>query len=314
MPKKSLKSKKHYSKRLKHRLKRKRDLVKSSFQKRHTKAHLWLQDKDIDLGQLRQRSARLLTGATLTGSLLLTPPGAAHKPPPQSTIEARLADLNLTTASDLKNKLVSNLKKVVTFRLGHADLEKEEEISDIIYKNIGIKATPQLDGQRLNHSIGYIGYEQHLKRYPGDDINQHDEEIQHGVAPGLGAWGYFTFSKNTMSQDDYLREKYYFAVQTLYLPTWNQDVRFLREWYKYRKMIAINLETGEAVVGVVGDSGPADWVGKQYGGSPEVMRALDLTGKKSKGKILLYFVDDPENKILLGPVIQPANLPIPQVT
>ena len=55
-------------------------------------------------------------------------------------------------------------------------------------------------------------------------------------------------------------------------------------------------------MGVVGDAGPAQWVKKQFGGSPEVIREGKVWSPKSKGKIILWFVDDPEDKIPLGPI------------
>ena len=64
----------------------------------------------------------------------------------------------------------------------------------------------------------------------------------------------------------------------------------------------INPDNGTACVVVVGDAGPAQWTGKQFGGSPEVMKALDLHEGYHKGKVILAFVDDPENKVPLGPV------------
>ena len=98
-----------------------------------------------------------------------------------------------------------------------------------------------------------------------------------------------------------MREKYYFAVQTLYLPDWNANHRELKPWYKFRKMIVINPAEQVAVVGVVGDAGPAMWVKKQSGGSPEVIMEGKIWSPKTRGKIILLFIDDPEDKIPLGP-------------
>lgn len=49
---------------------------------------------------------------------------------------------------------------------------------------------------------------------------------------------------------------------------------YLRDWYKHRKVLIVNTENGNAVVAAIGDSGPAAWTGKQFGGSPEVMEHL----------------------------------------
>ena len=109
-------------------------------------------------------------------------------------------------------------------------------------------------------------------------------------------------------------EKYYAVVQTLYLPTWQKDLKFLRDWYKFRKVLIINVETGVAVTAAIGDAGPANWTGKQFGGSPEVMYHLGLAGGPRRGKVLLLFIDDPENKIPLGPVWEPVQAPEARLT
>jgi len=55
------------------------------------------------------------------------------------------------------------------------------------------------------------------------------------------------------------------------------------------------------VVAAIADSGPAMFTGKSFGGSPEVMNYLGGARYK-KGPVILFFVDDPEHKVPLGPV------------
>ena len=139
----------------------------------------------------------------------------------------------------------------------------------------------------------------------------HDEWPEAEMAGGLGAWGYFANSAAELTPKLEAMEKYYAVVQTLYLPTWQKDLKSLRDWYKYRKVLVINVQTGAAVVAAIGDAGPANWTGKQFGGSPEVMHSLGL-GSSHKGKVLLLFVDDPTDQVPLGPVKAPAQLGPPQ--
>ena len=158
-----------------------------------------------------------------------------------------------------------------------------------------------MEGEHLNTTYGYIGAEQHLPRFPGDTVSAHDE-LQHiGITPGRGAWGYFAPSRAQLTDDVIQKEKYYAVVQTMYLPDWERRLTYLRDWYKYRKVIVVNTENGKAVVAAIADSGPAVWTGKQFGGSPEVMNELGGPRYK-KGKVLLFFVDDPQNQVPLGPV------------
>jgi len=244
---------------------------------------------------LREKSGRILAGAGLVGTLLAMPlqPPAVIEP-----IKAVATQDTLTQ----RQKFLTKIQDVLPHNPAKLTPEGAIAIELMVKEHTGINAKAYLDGQSLNHHLGFMGFEQHLKRYPGDTLSQHDEIQEAGVAPGLGAWGYFAKDANQFTTKDYLNEKYYVAVQTLYLENWNQDFATLREWYKYRKVIVINPVNGQAVVAVIGDAGPAEWTGKQFGGSPEVMQALNLHLGPRKGATLLLFVDDPENKIPLGPI------------
>ena len=74
------------------------------------------------------------------------------------------------------------------------------------------------------------------------------------------------------------------------------------DWFKYRKMIIINTNTGQASVGAMGDAGPAQWTGKSFGASPEIMIHIGYSTGSRRGPVLMYFLDDPENKVPLGKI------------
>lgn len=245
--------------------------------------------------ELRQRSSRLLAGAGLVGTLLVMPM------PDTITIPTEIAQ---PVSNQLSNhqKLLGNLQEIIPFQPSKLSPDLAQKVEVIVSQNTNIPVKAYLDGQTLNHHLGYIGFEQHLKRYPGDTLNGHDEIQEAGMAPGLGAFGYFAKDAQDFSTKDYLEEKYYCVVQTLYLENWNTDYQKLKGWYAFRKMLVLNPVNGQAVVCVIGDAGPADWTGKQFGGSPETMQYLDLNKGPRKGLVLMLFIDDPENKIPLGPV------------
>lgn len=244
---------------------------------------------------------KILAGATLTGSLLLTPASQKLKGLPDKPPELRIP-YGLISAQELKKLLAELLKKVLP-KSSRVLTEKEEELlTQVIQKTLGIKAVAQLDGNRLNHQIGMMGLEQHLMRYPGDTSLAGRPFPQAGVAPGKGAWGYWVPSRAQLAKADIEMEKYYVAVQTLYLPDWKTRLGELRDWYKYRKVLIINPQNGAAVVAVIGDAGPAKWTGKQFGGSPQLMHDLGFYPKRTKGKTIILFIDDPENQVPLGPV------------
>jgi hypothetical protein len=252
---------------------------------------------------LKTTSQQLLAAISLAGQIALNQPNE----------KGQVAQVYAKEVEDKKDDLVSQVSKeehdeIFAKMVGMAnrppghlakdeELYLEQQLSDILNFDV----TAELDGHRLNHSLGIMGGEQHLQRFAGDNLSQHDAYLEAGIAPGRGAFGWFT-DNGQLTEQDIQREKYYFAVQTLYLPDWNSNYKELKPWYKYRKMIMINPAESVAVVGVVGDAGPAQWVKKQFGGSPEVIREGKVWSPKSKGRTILWFVDDPENKIPLGPI------------
>ena len=162
---------------------------------------------------------------------------------------------------------------------------------------------------RLNTTYGLIGQEQHLARYPGDTMYTHfdnPEDAQkywdYGMTPGLGGFGYFASSQNSMTKEQSDREKYYIAVQTFLAPGIEQNSKEYLNFFKFRKMLVVNPQNGKAVVADIGDAGPAPLTGKQLGGSPEVMNYLERYDGSQRGPVLYFFIDDPSDKIPLGPV------------
>lgn len=235
---------------------------------------------------------RLLASGAIAGSLLIAPvqpiaPKAALPEPSQSA---------LVSTFDRHHALSARLKEVLPPTVAPLDEDRETQISTILHQIFGIHASADLEGNKLNTSYGLIGAEQNLMRYPGDNVPN--------MAPGRGAWGYFAYSKSQLTPEDIEREKYYVAVQTLYLPDWNTRLAYLRDWYKYRKVAVVNPKNGKIVIAVVADSGPAWWTGKSFGGSPEVMDYLQMKDGKQKGPVILFFVDDPNNSVPLGPLEQ----------
>lgn len=251
---------------------------------------------------LRLTSQQLLAALSLAGQIVLTQPELAAKiPQAQAAQQHAEQDLAAQVTHEEFQEILAKMAGYVNRAPGHLEHEEElyleQQLSDIL----GFEVTAELEGNRLNHSLGIMGGEQHLMRFPGDDLSQHDAYREAGIAPNRGAFGWFT-ENGQLTQAAIEREKYYFAVQTLYLPDWNTQHVTLKPWYKFRKMIVVNPAESVAVVGVVGDAGPAKWVKKQFGGSPEVIREGKIWSPKSHGRVLLFFVDDPTDAVPLGPI------------
>lgn len=248
---------------------------------------------------------RLALGG-LGGLMLLTTPGMSAVTFDQHALSynggiTKGEDKNVLLAQDLKGKVPEEVRKL--------NPTEEEAIGKILSQRLGLTAQAKLDGVRLNRSYGLIGGEQHLYRYPGDSLYKHADNTVDwamyggsGIAPGLGAWGYFSPSESSFTKIDKEREKYYLAVQTFLAPGFAENVAKYRDFFKFRKMVVVNPKTGQAVVAVIGDAGPAEWTGKHLGGSPEVMQSVGLATGPRKGAVLYFFVDDSENKVPLGPI------------
>ncbi len=283
---------------------------RNNFQKKFPIAHQFLLDRGLEFKSLRQHSAKILSAGALTGTLLLTPPTGIGQLPSPTEIVKSIDDLNNDNRQILPQKeMISSLKNMLPESVRPLARDEEKRIETVIKNLTNISAKAGLEGEHLNTSYGYIGAEQHLKRYPGDIIENHGPYYKKDIAPGLGAWGYFSKSKIELNSSLIETEKWYAVVQTLYLPDWSQRQPYLRNWYKYRKVMILNTKNGNAVVAAIADAGPAAFTGKHFGGSPEVMEYLGGSRYK-KGAVLLFFVDDPENKVPLGPIqYNKVNLP-----
>lgn len=269
--------------------------------KKWTLRHRAIQNK---FWEKHRESLKHLALGSLGGLMLLAAP---HQPqlPQNLMISNKLAlkdyDRNVLLAESLSDNVPAEVKPLLPI--------EEKNITDILSSNFGFKMTAEIDNIRLNRNYGLIGGEQHLYRYPGDNLYAHADSTSDwanygtaGIAPSLGAWGYFAPSKESFSDLDKLRERYYLAIQTFLAPGFAENFAKYRDFFKFRKMLVVNPKTGQAVVAVVGDAGPADWTGKHLGGSPEVMDALGLATGSRKGPVLYFFIDDPKDEVPLGPI------------
>lgn len=277
-------------------LKRQAAIAEKKLHKRHPHVVKFFTERGITPGRIREHAGRVAATTAMAGAMLFAQP-LAHQV--ASSPDTHISKLS---ADELRKQLSNQLKPLLPDGVEPLTHQQEDAVANELKAVWGIDANATLQGERLNRSYGYMGAEQHLPRYPGDTIGQHDEYQRSGITPGRGAWGYFVNSKSELTQDIIQKEKWYVAVQTLYLPDWEERLPYLREWYKYRKVLVVNPANGKTVVADVADAGPADWTGKHYGGSPEIMAYLGINVGKQKGAVILFFVDDPNGEIPLGPV------------
>lgn len=250
---------------------------------------------------------RQIAVGSLQGLMVLSTPVGLALSSPQHII---VSDQVLSEQSEnaiIAEKLVPLVPKEVR----PLTTDEENNITQALESSFGFSVKGKIDGIRLNRSYGLIGGEQHLYRYPGDSLFKHADSASDwamygdaGIAPHLGAWGYFVSSEKELTEKDKAREKYYLAVQTFLAPGFAENVAKYRDFFKYRKMLVVNPVTGGAVVADIADAGPAEFTGKHLGGSPEVMHSLGLSEGPRKGAVLYFFIDDPNDNITLGPKVK----------
>lgn len=281
--------------------------LKKKWSERHVKLQKQLFQKHKDSVDWITKNTKQLALGSLSGLMILASPV-------KGPVDSQVVVAN-ESAQKIDNRyfVIADLVKVLPSEVRPLTTQEEATISAILTKEYGLKVSPQIGDLRLNRTYGLIGQEQHLALYPGDNIYAHFDNPQdsstyahEGMAPGLGAWGYFATSAATMTQEDIDREKYYIAVQTFLSPDFNEKISEYRDFYKYRKMLVVNPDNGKAVVADIADAGPAEWTGKHLGGSPEVMSYLDRKDGLERGPVLYFFIEDPSGEVPLGP-IQPVK-------
>ncbi|MBI3485854.1 hypothetical protein HY025_02810 [Candidatus Daviesbacteria bacterium] len=268
--------------------------------KKWTAKHKDLSDNLID------KHLKHIALGSLGGLMLLTTTNLPHQA--KHFIAQQTSD-KITSFSSKNIVLANKLKNQVPSEMRNLTPDEEKNIENILTDFLGSPVKASVDNIRLNRTFGLIGGEQHLYRYPGDNIYAHAKSATDwamfgdaGIAPHLGAWGYFASSKEEFDKEAEDQEKWYIAVQTFLSPGFAENFPQYRDFFKYRKMLVVNPDTGQAVVADIADAGPSEWTGKHLGGSPEVMQELGLAQGPRKGAVLYFFIDDKDKKIPLGPV------------
>ncbi|MBP9719027.1 MAG: hypothetical protein KBD46_01025 [Candidatus Levybacteria bacterium] len=276
--------------------------LRDRWTQQHATLHgrLWEKHKEA-LEWLQKKSQHAAVGS-LGAFMLFALPGKQEFTMPKML--SQNVSQEVGNSVDKKVFVINDLSKILPDTVEPLNESQEKQIANVMARYYGVNATAELDGKRLNRSYGYIGAEQHLMRFEGDTMEGHfdnqDDATKYyssGMAPGRGAWGYFG-TDNTATQ----REKYYIAVQSFLSPGWQGNSKEMYQFFKYRKMLVVNPQNGKAMVVVIGDAGPAAWTGKHLGGSPEVMKYLERVDGRQKGPVLYFFLDDPDDKIPLGPL------------
>ena len=318
---------KHYHRIRKHALRHATEAVET-FHSTHRHARKLLKKHRIVLDKVREHSSRSVFIAAASASILAAPVIGVTAPSASAHINSTQSSLAHELITDQQQKLKLPIVPVATTKYGpdgslaslaavipqkissiaptytpNMSAAQEDQMAALIKSVYGIDAAASLDGIRLNATQGIIAGEQHLPLYPGDTLDSHTSDPTRtltGMVPGLPSWGYFAPNRASVTQKDINEERYYMAAQTFMAPGWQQNYQQLYQWFKYRTMIIINPETGQAVVADIADSGPGLSTKRTFGGSNEVLMGLGL-GEKRTGHVYVFFVKDGDS-VPLGPL------------
>lgn len=169
---------------------------------------------------------------------------------------------------------------------GETELYFEQQISDIL----GFIVTSQ-DEYLMPYNFGTMKAEPHLKTSPFDNLESHDFCLSAGLETNRSIFGYF--GKKEL-------EKYYISLPLNLVQGFEKDYQNIVSWFKHKKVVVINPNEQLAIVAVVGNTLSALPIQYQFGGSPELIIRGKIWSEKNKGKVMVFYVDDPSDKIPLG--------------
>jgi hypothetical protein len=196
-PKKNKTKKKISAEKLRQKLKLKHLETKRKLSEKYPKADKFFKSKNLDASKIRQHSAKILSAGAIAGALFLSAPSNVKLlPPPHELYEKYKTQKKIVEVEQSNKLIIDTLASVLPERPRPLDRSEEKFLEQIFGNVIGIPARATLEGEHLNTTYGFIGAEQHLRRYPGDTLLQHGEGdvLSEGIAPGLGSWGFCAYS------------------------------------------------------------------------------------------------------------------------
>jgi hypothetical protein len=305
--------------------------VVRSFHATHKHARRLLKRHKVVIHKVREHSVKTAVAASVTTGLLATPALMASTQQVQADEVQPVTPHEASTAFAQDPKLMNvpafgpsiaeadktalfkdRINKVAPGNSANLTADQEAAVSQVIQEVFGVKATAELEGVRLEKSRGIVAGEQHLETYPGQPVseffrNRFTGEVADptanltGKVPGNPSYVFPARSKAEVTKLDVDREQWYIAAQTFRVEGFQQNPNKLFNFFKYRKMIMINQETGQACVVDIADAGPSPSTGRTFGANNPVLISLGL-GSKRTGQVMTLFVDDPGDTIPLGPL------------
>jgi len=193
--------------------------------------------------------------------------------------------------------ILAKLSDLVRMPPGQLDSESELYLEQQLSEVLGFQVSSELEGHRLLYNTGKVTAMPHIKLHPTDTLQSHAHPYA-GLSKHRGAYGWF-LEQGKVSDESEKLEKYYCALPLYYFPEWQTDSKAVKKWYKHTKIIILNPIENTAVICAVGTIGPLTQSRYQFGASPETIIAGKIWSPQAAGRVLILFIEDTENTILL---------------
>ena len=211
-----------------------------------------------------------------------------------------LSDSTFKISAEEHQEVVAKLVELSQSTAGSLPKEDQLYVEQQLIDLLGFEVTSALEGIEMKHTVGVMQAGQHLPRFPDDSLAQHVSFPEAGLSDRRSFFGWFTQSGQVTAQLQQT-EQWYVGLPITSFPDWSENPTNSVQWWKYRKVIVINPVEEMAVVGSVAEAAPNQLLAYQYVGSPELIKAGQIWSLKSMGRVIMLFVDDPDNQVPLGP-------------
>lgn len=270
--------------------------LKTDFIAENSELVSWMQDRNLAVDQL---SFPAVIDQSTLEKLDSAEAQVFEKISTRQSSDTQLASsVTLEEYNSIMEKMVELLHLPAGQLQEDSELYLEQQLSDIL----GFDVVANLDNQRLLYSTGIMQAEPHLKRTPTDSLEKHTSFSEAGIHRNRSAFGWFSSTSQLDSKAVEL-EQYYVSVPLYYHDDWNIRYSELKKWYKFKKVVVLNPAEQIAVVAKIGNIGPTTITRRQFGGSPELIHAGKIWSPSSAGRVLILFVNDPEDTVPLGPIL-----------
>lgn len=260
--------------------------------KNHPVVREWLEATRLQIKDLRNSPANTPVFSSISMG------GATH-PDGQDLSKDQNLVHNITLEEH--QAVIYKLREVA--KLSPGDLEGddllylEQQLSDIF----GFDVSSELENHKLPYIMGTLEALPHYRRFPIDHLDQHKSYLEAGMSKTRGGFDWM-LEEGKLSSRAIIREKYGVSLPLANLKEWQVDHNELNKWYRFRKLLIINPFDLRAVVATIIDGGFISNLKYQFGATPEVIREGNIWSPGSSGKVLMFFINDKDDKVEHGPI------------